>query len=502
MKPYAAYMEEIAEDELYKGLLAHGLFAEKLPPVFTSIAFYDYCEAGASFSDVAYDYVSFDSIRNINTPRTLSIPVPMSYQRLCAGIRDNWPLIKQVFHNNTDGELYKISRIHIRKMKNRDSLFEMSYDDWRSDGTPEDNLIIGNRYVVFSDISTCFPSIYSHALCWALTDKETAKSTRNIKGLWYNQIDHLCQNIRNGETHGLMIGPHVSNLLSEVILTTVDHALRTRGWKFVRNIDDYTCFVQSEEDGQKFVRELAEQLRHFDLPLNYKKTKVAQLPGALSEGWVRQLNAYSLIAPFGKVGYKEARSYMDLAIELMQKSENNSAVLNYAIKVLAKQKLTDNAKTYCIKEAMHLAYVYPYLLPILDEYVFVPYDAETSVIEQFANQVFKESERVGNYEGMIYGIYFALKYDFDLTVLEVDNIIASDSCLLKLFGFLYAKRINWSEDIKKYRDEAKRLKELDMDRNWLFVYETLTHGNLKGEWRRMKEAGVSFLIKEFQPQNP
>lgn len=43
MKKYFTYMDEISPDELYKGLIAHGMFAEKLPPVFTSEAFYDYC---------------------------------------------------------------------------------------------------------------------------------------------------------------------------------------------------------------------------------------------------------------------------------------------------------------------------------------------------------------------------------------------------------------------------------------------------------------------------
>ena len=28
--------------------------------------------------------------------------------------------------------------------------------------------------------------------------------------------------MRNGETHGLLIGPHTSNLLSEIILTVVE----------------------------------------------------------------------------------------------------------------------------------------------------------------------------------------------------------------------------------------------------------------------------------------
>lgn len=38
-KKYADYMDEISADDLYKGLLAFGLFSNKIPPVFSSTLF-------------------------------------------------------------------------------------------------------------------------------------------------------------------------------------------------------------------------------------------------------------------------------------------------------------------------------------------------------------------------------------------------------------------------------------------------------------------------------
>jgi hypothetical protein len=43
-KTYSEFMNEITSDELYHRLLAFGMFAEKLPPIFTAENFYDYCE--------------------------------------------------------------------------------------------------------------------------------------------------------------------------------------------------------------------------------------------------------------------------------------------------------------------------------------------------------------------------------------------------------------------------------------------------------------------------
>lgn len=42
-KKYADYMDEISADDLYKGLLSYGLFSEKLPPIFESCQFYEFC---------------------------------------------------------------------------------------------------------------------------------------------------------------------------------------------------------------------------------------------------------------------------------------------------------------------------------------------------------------------------------------------------------------------------------------------------------------------------
>lgn len=38
-KKYADFMDEISADDLYKGLLAFGLFSNKIPPVFSSTFF-------------------------------------------------------------------------------------------------------------------------------------------------------------------------------------------------------------------------------------------------------------------------------------------------------------------------------------------------------------------------------------------------------------------------------------------------------------------------------
>ena len=120
MKRYIDYMDEITEDELLDGLLGNGLFCEKLPPIFTSEGFCNYCKKNPNVikNSVPKRYVTFDSMRNINVPRTLGIPTPINYAILCFQLKENWEKIKDVFRKNTIADDYKVSRIHIRKRNN------------------------------------------------------------------------------------------------------------------------------------------------------------------------------------------------------------------------------------------------------------------------------------------------------------------------------------------------------------------------------------------------
>lgn len=239
-------------------------------------------------------------------------------------------------------------------------------------------------------------------------------------------------------------------------------------------------------------------MRYFDLPLNHKKTKIEELPVATTKHWVRQLNAFDFTTPYGKVNYKKAQSYLDMAINLMEENGKNAAILNYAIKVLSKQTLTQNAQQFCLKTILHLAVIYPYIIPLLDEYVFVPYAASVDTIARFANVVFETEKDVENYEAMIYAIYFAIKYNFDINSLNAHWVVGKDSCLLKCCSWLYYKQRNNTAALHELKSHAMQLADDGFDENWLFVYEALPKEQLHNDWKPMKAAGISFVKQEYR----
>lgn len=94
-KKYYDFINEISSTEIYKGLLAFGLFTEKLPPVFSSKSFFDYCQTkNPSFPNQPAEYIYFESMRNTNTPRALGIPNPATYHVLCKYVSEIWPKLQ------------------------------------------------------------------------------------------------------------------------------------------------------------------------------------------------------------------------------------------------------------------------------------------------------------------------------------------------------------------------------------------------------------------------
>lgn len=497
MKKYCDYFNEITQDELFEGLLGYGLFTSKLPDIFSSESFYQYCKKNNPSYEFKkwHEYIKFESMRNTNFPRVLGIPVPFSYYNLCKFISDNKSEFSNHFEKMTLSDTHKISRIHLRKMYDTKSLFEMNYEHFPEDISVVDDLMIGTRYMVKADISTCFPSIYTHALSWALVGKENAKANAG-KSFWYNALDKVICCCKNGETHGLLIGPHVYNLISEIILTTVDHELSSK-YKYIRNIDDYSCYVESFEEAEKFIKDLNSILGQYELMLNWKKTQIIKLPLANMDNWQRQLCNYVFDTYLdGKdeyITYKSVRSYLDLAVDLMKENGENAAILNYAIKVLANKKMSNNAQTLYMKECCHLSIIYPYLIPILEKSVFDVVTLDYLLLKSFLEKAYSLAENNNNYETMYYCLYYAMKYKISLDCIRNECIIKTNSPILKVVAYKYYLKNAMNYEISELKKDALNLKTYNMDGNWIFIYELLDESQLSDEWKEIKKNKISFL---------
>lgn len=180
-----------------------------------------------------------------------------------------------------------------------------------------------------------------------------------------------------------------------------------------------------------------------------------------------------------------------------ENADNNSIIL-YAVKSLKDFNLTKNAQEYLIKSVVSLSLLlYPYLVPILGEFIFKKYEADTNQIQKYANMIYEKYIQKNNYEACSFALLYAIDSNSKIDSIDVEIIKSSQDCILMLMAFIYCKKNNLKSEVKQLKQYAKELEQKgEMDQYWLFVYECL--GKLTGEWCAMKKNKVSFLKSEYR----
>lgn len=501
--------EQLSQADVLIGLLDHGLFAEKVPPCFSTAGLAAIVsetmanlldekneqKLRRSIDNCGHDYVRYEALRDINIPRHMGIPHPEAYAVQALAISKHW----QEIATHCNKPKPEISRIYVRHVGNG-CIFEMNYKGVERFQLEENEIqwMAGAKFVVEADIAACFPSIYTHCIPWALHSKDEAKSTSSVTTLAGNLLDKCTQNTRDRQTNGLLIGPHASNILSEIILTRIDTELQAKGYrKVVRHVDDYRFFADTLDEAELFVKELGLNLRAYEMSLNEKKTRILELPRPSDENWRLVLNRF-LFPNDEELRFSVIRSFLDLALECAQ-SVGKSTPLNYAIKTIAgsdaPRKLNPRANRMYAQEAMNLALAYPYLAPLLDEFVFDKYWHEglKPRIADFATSLVQLGVRKLYPDTIAHALYFALKHDVALALKDdvLIEIIALDDCVANVLLLEYAKKRDRPKVKSAINKRAKDLKAEDSrekDKHWLLIYQVWSKKELEGN-------GQGFLAK-------
>src|SRR5690606_27351093 len=129
----------------------------------------------------------------------------------------------------------------------------------------------------------------------------------------------------------------------------------------------------------------------------------------------------------------------------------------------------------------------PYLVPILDEYVFTPYwhaDLK-NMIGVFATSLIQLGLRKLYPDALAHAIFLALKYDFALGLedKELIEVVALDDCVANVLLLEYAKRHDRQKVKKAVIARANELKSADQrekDKQWLLIYQVWSIKDLKG----------------------
>ena len=505
----------LSASDAFTGLIDYGLFSERIPPCFSSeglsahvppallplMTENDVERLKTLLKNKCHDYIRYDAMRHTNIPRQLGIPHPESYIVQCLALKRYWDKIKR----HCAKPDMPVSRTFVRKGDST-RLFRMNYKGIERFQDEEDDLraISGTRYMVHTDISTCFPSIFTHSIPWALHGRRRAKRKRSLR-LEGNLLDRVTRDTRDGQSNGLLIGPHASNVLSEIVLTAIDRKLVAKYGRYSRHIDDYQYAARTYEEAEGFVRDLGVQLREYELTINAKKTQISSMPIPIEQDWVRELNAFDF-SRSGVIRFRTVSRFMDLALALAQDVEEYS-VLNYAIKMVP-PRLNPRAKRLFVQQAANLTILYPYLASIIDEYVFLRhrYVGIEDVVNRFVRSLLDRGIQRIYADAVVHALYLALKYRLKLNASssvveeELNEVIEMDDCLALVLTREYAIRHGMKsvrDRIRRHTDKLKGLQRRESDRYWLLIYQVWQERTLRGNAQeflaQLKKRKFAFL---------
>ncbi len=501
-------MVDIDKDYVKKSLLMYNYFPmqrkekEEMPPIFTSVDF-NKDVAGKINGLNANRNMGFDSIeyrltRFNGVSRICTIPHPKPYSDLVFCIAENWDKLKYIIKN-------KNSLIRPNKHNGDNRIIIMNYEDKTEKMKKKLDMAFGYRFMVYTDISNFFPSLYTHTLCW--TDCSIADAKQKKSAL--KAVDISLQNLNRRETHGVAIGPATSNIVSEAILAKIDEEL-SKKYKYERYIDDYTAYCKTEEDAQKFIKNLSVELNKYRLSLNINKTKIVALPTPYNDDWVTELLSNQI--KDGKISVRDVTNYVSLLINLSQKAPDGS-VLKFGLKCLINKlnanninAVNDEAVLYIFKNILNLSFYQPSLLPLLNDKCFnsiYKQNPKKLVFKDKLKKILMKNCEYHRSDAVSWTLYYYYKCKMQVSNKDAEKVIETKDCIPMLLLYINSeekKVIDFANDIINNSNNNKNNSDpYELDQYWLLLYELFRMGEIQYPYENdetfniLKTQKVSFM---------
>lgn len=199
--------------------------------------------------------------------------------------KENWELIVkqfELFRQNEKIECHSLPIVAENEKKSDKN--SQIYTWWQMIEQRSITLAIDYRYLLETDITDCYGSIYTHSIPWALHTKEEAKKriNRNNDSLIGVSIDNYLQDMSYGQTNGIPQGSTLMDFIAEIVLGYVDSILTIElnklnivDYKILRYRDDYRVFTNNPFESEQIIKKLSEILTDIGLKLNADKTKAS-----------------------------------------------------------------------------------------------------------------------------------------------------------------------------------------------------------------------------------
>jgi len=305
------------------------------------------------------------------------------------------------------------------------------------------------RFMLRTDVSRFFPTIYTHSVPWAFHTKSVAKKNKNPTPKYFgNLLDLALRQGQDGQTIGIPIGPDTSHMIAEAIATSVDLEFKKRlkvwpaGFRYV---DDYYLFFASAKEAEEALAALVRALKEFELQINFEKTITCPVIEISDDFWTHQLRNFN-IAHGGRRQASDINHFVELAKDLANKNADES-VMVYALKKLSstviRKEYWDNFEAH----VCHLGLAYPNTLQtiarLFSTYARVGYPVKQTRLTRLVNAVIEDHAPLGHHSEVAWCLWMAKDLGLSLNDSNIDLIseMHSSVCALLLLDLFQAGKL-------------------------------------------------------------
>lgn len=194
----------------------------------------------------------------------------------------NWNLIIARFGQFTANPKIKCYSIPLQSDGTQSDKATTVTQWWQTIEQQSIELALDYEYVLHTDITDCYGSIYTHSVPWAIHTKPVAKVNRDPNGNLGNVIDKHLRDMAFGQTNGIPQGSVLMDFIAEMVLGYADTELSIRiqqaniqDYHIIRYRDDYRIFSNNPQDAEIITKILTEILIELGMRLNAQKTLVS-----------------------------------------------------------------------------------------------------------------------------------------------------------------------------------------------------------------------------------
>lgn len=491
--------------QLLKHILKKGLFPRDVPEVFSAERFgskINQLNAAKFGSGAAWTKAEAFSVPHSKFGRrTAAVVNPAPYFALSRLIFDNWSEIQK---------LYRASSISFSRPKVSRGIRAISATNFSGFRDALATRASGYSFVLRTDFARFFPTLYTHALEWAIHTKAESKANLKRKAAskthhWGAKVDECVRRMQDGQTQGLPIGPDTSYILAELVASAIDGELSKmigRPLVGARLIDDYALFFESRAKAEAAHSALAHVAGNFQVAINAEKTYIEEITGPVREFWTYSLQDFNFPATqsaqrHALIKYTDAASVQYSAIK-------DPAVAVYAAKVISHKLVHPANIDVAIACLLRIANIAPGAIPTIARFIIgyhsIGYAFDTRPISVFIGSLLSRALVLGFDQEAAWCLWTAIQLKMRIPKSAIAEISQSRSSVVILLARL-AQDAKLCGAVIQNALGRKLCSSDFIGGNWLLAYEGAMRGwfgwtknDVKGsELEALASCGVTFM---------